>query len=123
VTRKKRLLTPTEPHVDENTARVCDALAQALEGLLTALVAVGGLPTEQVPSEALDLALKQDKAYRIARVKFNAAWSQLMDVDEPVRLTALTAEAAANHVAAQAAEVGFKLGILAAGKHSPGSRG
>lgn len=90
-----------------------ERLDVALDHLLAVRVAVGGLVEAPLPEQALDAALGQ-AGYQEARKGFVAAMEAARAAGLPD--DALHAvEAAAHHLAAQAAEVGWALGVTARG--------
>ena len=94
----------------------------ALEHLLTALAAGGGLSPPTPPLEALDMALGADGSYQETRRQLSNAVQDLM-AETPVeshRRLVLAVEEAANHQATVAVEVGWKVGMTA-GCQSAGS--
>lgn len=91
-----------------------DRLDAALDALLAVRVALGGLSGPLLPEEALDVALGLHQGYQEARRGFVAALEAVRRAgvtDEVV----FTLEAAAHHLAAQAAEVGWSLRLTARG--------
>ena len=89
-------------------------LDEALGRLLAARVQTGGLPDGPAPSEALAEALEKDPAHRRARAGFSHAFRVLMDLlPEEHRAAGLHVEETANHLASQAADVGWRLALTA----------
>lgn len=93
-------------------ADLTDRLDAALEAVLAVRVALGGLPADAAPFEALDDALRSQAEYQTARRAFVAALKAIRagsNADEHV----FVLEASANEMVARAAEVGWRLGIAA----------
>lgn len=91
--------------------RVREALGDALDGVLFALVATGGVEDRDVPVVALDRALVSDKAHVEARKRFRAVMTELRRVlGDDHRDLLLTVEEAATDVSVAATSVGFRLG-------------
>ena len=97
--------------VPPDPARIEDALEHledAVDELLAAGVALGGLPAS-TPVAALDWALLVDPVYQAARTAASAAWAPLTDGADP-RL-AMRAEETVNALVVAACDVGYRLGI------------
>ena len=95
-----------------NSDDLTDHLDAALDAVLAARLALGGLSGTPLPEEAMDTALGLHQGFQEARRGFVAALVHLRDAgvtDEAV----FAIEAAAHHLAGQAAEVGWALGITA----------
>lgn len=90
---------------------VREGLAQALDGVLLALVATGGVNDAEVPVVALDRALVSDEAHVEARKRFRGVMTELRKVlgVDGIDLL-LTIEEAATDVSVAATSVGFRLG-------------
>lgn len=91
-----------------------ERLDVALDAVLTVRVALGGLSGPPLPEEALDVALGGHEGFQGARQGFVAA----VEVARAAGLTGEAlcgVEAAAHHLAAQAVEVGWALGVTARG--------
>lgn len=97
---------------DEDHVR--EGLRDALDGVLLALHAHGGITDTEVPVVALDRALRTDEAHQVARVRFREIMVHLREVlgEEHLDLL-LDLEEAANDVATHATSVGFRLGVSA----------
>lgn len=97
-----------------DTVALAERLDGAVDHLLAVRVALGGLSGPPLPEEALDVALGRHEGFQGARQGFVAAL-------EVARAAGLTdeaiygVEAAAHHLAGQAAEVGWALGVTARG--------
>ena len=90
-----------------------DLLEEAL-GLLSGLwVHLGGESPEAQP-EAVEAALRASEGYQEARREFTAAFRVLVD-GTPDMGRFLDLEAAANHLTAEALEVGYRLGFSCGG--------
>lgn len=87
-------------------------LADALDGVLVALLAHGGVTDGEVPLVALDCALRADMAHVEARKRFRAVITELREVlgEDHLDLV-LTVEEVATEVAVAATSVGFRLGV------------
>lgn|GEM_PF-2808584 len=94
-----------------------DRLDAALDALLAARGAAGGLVEAAVPGDALDAAFGTHEGFQEARRALSAAIEGLVDAGAD-RDAVLTVEAAAHHLAAQAAEVGWRLRVTADGRRS-----
>ncbi len=93
------------------------ALSEAVDGLLKALVALDGLEVVEVPCEALDAALGQDEAHLEARVAFAESIDELRGVVGDVHLgLMLRVEERATALAVAASDVAFRLGLAMAAK-------
>ena len=91
-----------------------DHLDATLDHLLSVRVALIGLTGAPMPEEALDIALGLHQGYQTARRSFVAALVHLRDAgvtDEAI----FGVEAAGHHLAGQAAEVGWALGVTVRG--------
>jgi hypothetical protein len=99
------------PITPKERARIADHLRGALDQVVAAAVIVGALPEDEVPDDALDAALQGDEAFQAARVNLRRAFDRLRAAapDLGAKL-GLDLEAAANHLSAQAAVVGVRLG-------------
>jgi len=88
-------------------------LLAALEHLLTALAAEGGLSSLTPPVEALDAALGADRGFQKARTQLRDAMEvQLAEVpSEAFRRCVLALEEVANYQAVMAVEVGWRVGV------------
>ncbi|MBI2378012.1 MAG: hypothetical protein HYV07_28685 [Deltaproteobacteria bacterium] len=84
-------------------------LHQALDEILTVIVSLDGLPTDEVPDGALDVALRSDESFCEAQDAFRDALKPVLALDERL---GLNVEQVANALAARAAEVGFRLGTM-----------
>ena len=100
-----------------DTDLALSSVSEALDALLTALVALNGLPDVEVPGEALDLALRSDKSHREARKGLVEVLVHVQVVlgAENFKLF-LNAEERINALVAAATDVGFKLGLSIASK-------
>jgi hypothetical protein len=87
-------------------------LADALDGVLVALLAHRGVTDAEVPVVALDCALRADDAHVRARARLRVVIKELREVLGEERLDLLlTVEEAATEVAVAATSVGFRLGV------------
>ena len=96
----------TEPDHDLATA----ALHKALEGVLTALVALDALGPVEAPHEALDAALGDDESYQQARSEFRQVHQVVADLLDDEMVT-FEIESAAHTMVTAAVEVGFRVGL------------
>lgn len=90
-----------------------ERLDAALEAVLAVRVALGGLPADAAPFDAMDDVLRQHPEYQAARRAFVAALEAIRagsNADEHV----FALEASANEMVARAAEAGWRLGVTAA---------
>ena len=99
----------------DNEQRVLEHLDRAIEATLTARAMLGGLGDAQVPDAALNVALRDSPDVRDARREFLAALSSI-DVagDAVARQTYLRIEEAANALVTTSADMGYRVGLLAA---------
>lgn len=98
-----------------NPEDLTDHVDVALDALLAVRLALGGLSGTALPEEAMDTALGLHQGFQEARRGFVAALVHLRDAgvtDEAV----FAIEAAAHHLAGQAAEVGWLLAMTARGR-------
>ncbi len=93
------------------------AVGDALDALLVALVALGGVDDVETPTFALDKALRSDDRYQAARRAFRDVHADLGDAlgDEHHQLL-YKIEEATNAIAVASTDVGFLLGISAGRK-------
>jgi hypothetical protein len=92
---------------------VREGLADALDGVLLALAATGGVGDTEVPLVALDRALVTDEHHVAARALFRSVMTDLRKVLGEDHLDLLmSVEETANDVAVAATSVGFRLGVL-----------
>lgn len=97
-------------------------LDRALDALMAARIAIGGLP-DDLPDTALDEALEADDEYRRVREELSEQVAKLMQVVGPFdRDAVLGLESAVNALVACGVGVGWKLGLLTDGGH-PGASG
>lgn len=95
-----------------SNADLTDRLDAALEAVLAVRVALGGIPADAAPFEAMDDVLRRHPEYQAARRAFGAALEALRagsNADKHV----FAVEASANEMVARAAEVGWRLGVTA----------
>lgn len=94
---------------------VRDAVEQALDALLVALVELDGVPDVETPVDSLDLALRNDESYQVARQHLVAVLVHVQVVlgnDNTVLF--LRAEEHVNAVVSAGIDVGFRLAFAAA---------
>lgn len=89
-----------------NNTDAIDAMLAARDALLVALVALGGVPDCDVPSDALDAALGLDESYTKARARFRELHERLRGHRDFFEF-----EAATNEMATTAVDLGFRVGI------------
>lgn len=96
-----------------DTALARDAVSDALDALLVTLVALDGLDDAEVPEQALDAALRGDRAVREARAAFHVVFEEVRHKlgDEQLELRLLELEEKANAVTVAATDVAFRLGL------------
>jgi hypothetical protein len=105
-------------HTDSNdNDTLKESLGCALDGLLTALVAVGGLPDDP-PPESFDDALRADAAHEAAKQAFVKAWKRVSVLvpGDPAKREMLRLEEAASDLAIAASAVAWRLGVAAGRK-------
>jgi hypothetical protein len=102
---------PRRRRRDMNTnTDAIDAMLTARNALLVALVALGGVPTAEVPSDALDAALGLDESYYVkARARFRELHERLRGHRDFFEF-----EAATNEMVTTAVDVGFRVGTSTA---------
>lgn len=93
------------------------AVGDALDALLVALVALGGVEEVETPTFALDRALGSDERYQAARRVFRDVHADVGEVlgDEHRKLF-YKIEEATNAIAVASTDVGFLLGLSAGRK-------
>ncbi len=93
------------------------AVGDALDALLVALVALGGVDDVETPTFALDMALRSDERYQAARAAFRDVYADVGDAlgDEHRKLFHKM-EGATYAIAVASTDVGFMLGISAGRK-------
>lgn len=90
---------------------IIERLDRALEDVLAARIALGGVPVA-LPDEALDEALRRDDGYQKARREFTTVLRRLLDrVGSTERDALLAIESTTNQLVARTAEVAFRLGV------------
>lgn len=82
-----------------------DAVLTAIDRLLVALVALGGVPDIETPSDALDAALAADEPFLKARTRFRELHLRLRGHPDFFEF-----EAATNEMVTTAVDVGFRVG-------------
>ena len=122
MTRQNRRQAATKALRARPGQRVAHAIQSAIDGALSAYVALFGLP--DLPAEGFDEALKADTDHLAARTAFNKAFKRVYALmpDKTARKRMLALEAAANDLAVKAATVGWKLGITVRGLPVTASR-
>ncbi len=90
------------------------AVGDALDALLVALVALGGVDEVETPTFALDKALRSDDRYQAAREAFRDVHADLGEaLGEEHRKLFYQIEETTNAIAVASTDVGFMLGISA----------
>jgi hypothetical protein len=113
---------PVAPERDP-ADRLRGDLCLALDSLLAALEATGGVPADlPLPDKAFDKALKADPDHEAAKAAFVTAYKAVFVVlpDDAARRRLLRLEEAATNLAVQAAAVGWRLGLMAGGAEKKG---
>jgi len=87
-----------------------DRLDEAICSLMTMRVAIGGTPDDS-PVQALDEAIRGDQAYQETKDRAHRAWAPIVEAAGCTR-ACLDAEAAVNHMAAEACRVGWQLAMV-----------
>jgi len=97
-----------------STDDLTERLDQALDGILAVRVALAGGTGPALPEEALDAALSYDQGFQMDRPDFVAALEALQRAGVTSEAV-LVVEAAAHAMVSQAAEVAWRLGLVASG--------
>lgn len=97
-----------------STDDLTERLDQALDGILAVRVALAGGTGPALPEEALDAALGLHQGFQQARRDFVAAL-QALQVQAVADEATLVVEATAHAMVSQAAEVAWRLGLVASG--------
>ncbi len=87
-----------------------DCLDEAISSLMALRVVLGGIPGD-APFSASDRALAADEGFQQAKLDAQRAWRRIIEEVGCSRVC-LDAEAATNHMAAEACRVGWQLAMV-----------
>lgn len=112
--QRKPHVGPKEPQRARVGRSIAQALQQAVDGALTAHVALFGVPPS-LPAEGFDFALKRDWDFRAAKTEYQAALAALLAACHvPANhREALAVEACLHDLIVASAGVGWRMGVLA----------